>query len=192
MITLEEKIKKEGKVFPGNVLKVGSFLNHMVDVPFMMTMAREICDHYKGKEINKVLTVEASGIALAVLVASVLEVPAVFAKKNKTSNISDNLYSVSVRSYTHNCVNTVVVEKPYLTGADKVLVVDDFLASGSATEGLTELIRQAGAELVGIAVAIEKGFQDGGKILRESGVDVCSLAIVESMSDRDIVFRHTK
>ncbi len=181
MKALEDKILKEGKVYPGNVLKVGSFLNHQIDVPFMCECAKEFYRLFQNDGVNKVLTIEASGIAIATLTAQYFECPLVFAKKSKTSNIADNVYSSAVKSYTHNCVNQVMVEKDYLNPGDKVLVVDDFLAHGEALHGLFDLINQAGAEVVGAGILIEKAFQDGGASLREQGYHIESLARVASM-----------
>ncbi len=181
MKALEEKILAEGQVYPGNVLKVGSFLNHQIDVPFMCECGKEFFSLFKGEGVNKVLTIEASGIAIAALTAQYFECPLVFAKKSKTSNVADNVYMSEVKSYTHNCVNQVIVEKAYLNPGDKVLVIDDFLAHGEALTGLFDLVRQAGAEVVGAGILIEKAFQDGGASLREQGYHIESLARVASM-----------
>lgn len=186
---LEEKILKEGKVFPGNILKVGGFLNHRIDVPFVMEMGKEIADIYKGCEINKILTIETSGIPIAFAAAQHLNVPVVFAKKNKSANISGDVYSEDVASFTHKTVSKVIVSREFLTPDDKVLIVDDFLAAGNALNGLINICNEAGAEVVGCAIAIEKAFQDGGEKIRYRGVRVESLAIVESMSDDSITFR---
>ncbi len=186
---LEDKILIEGQVFPGNVLKVGSFLNHQLDVDFLMQMGEEIKNLFENEKITKILTVESSGIAIAVVAAAHMHVPVVFAKKNKTNNIADNVYSANVYSYTHSREYTIVIEKKYLSKDDKVLIVDDFLAHGNAINGLMEIVESAGAELVGVSCAIEKGFQKGGDILREKGIKVESLAIVESMSDNALTFR---
>ena len=181
MKALEDKILKEGKVYPGNVLKVGSFLNHQIDVPFMSECAKEFYSAFKDDGVNKVLTIEASGIAIATLTAQCFECPLVFAKKSKTSNIADNVYSSDVKSYTHNCTNQVVVEKAYLNPGDNVLVIDDFLAHGEALCGLFNLIDQAVAKVVGAGILIEKAFQNGGAPLREQGYHIESLARVASM-----------
>ena len=186
---LEQKILSEGKVFPGNVLKVGSFLNHQLDVDFLMQMGEEIKNIFETENITKILTVEASGIAIAVTVAAHLHVPVVFAKKNKTNNISDSVYSAKVYSYTHAKEYTIVIEKKYLTKDDNVLIVDDFLAHGNAINGLIEIVNSANASVAGVSCAIEKGFQKGGDALREKGVRVESLAIVETMSDDSLTFR---
>lgn len=189
MKALEEKILKEGVVLPGNILKVGSFLNHQIDADFNMEMGREIASLYAGDGITRVLTIETSGIALALAAASALHVPMVFAKKNRSSNLSGDLYQTVVHSYTHNTDYTVVVERQYLQPGDRVLIVDDFLANGKALIGLRELVEMAGATVAGAAVAIEKGFQGGGDSLRAQGMRVESLAIIESMSDRSLCFR---
>lgn len=189
MKALEEKILKEGKVLPGNILKVGSFLNHKLDCRFLMQMGEEIARLYKDCGVNKIVTIETSGIPIAFAAGYCLDVPVVFAKKHKTSNVSGDVYSTVVHSYTHNTDYNVVIESDYLCPDDKVLIVDDFLANGKALIGLMEIIHQAGAKTVGAAVAIEKGFQKGGKALREYGIRVESLAIIESMSDDSLTFR---
>ncbi len=186
---LEQKILAEGQVFPGNVLKVGSFLNHQLDVDFIMQMGKEIKTLFENEKVTKILTVEASGIAIAVAAAAHMHVPVVFAKKNKTNNIADNVYSAKVYSYTHSKEYTIVIEKKYLTKDDNVLIVDDFLAHGNAINGLMEIVNSAGASLAGVSCAIEKGFQNGGDALRQNGVKVESLAIVQTMSDDALTFR---
>lgn len=188
MKALEEKILKEGTVLPGNILKVGSFLNHQIDVDFIMEMGREIDRLFGADKPTKILTIESSGIAVAVGAGAAMHVPVVFAKKNKTSNVSGEVLSTVVHSYTHGVDYTVVVEKAYLSPHDRVLIVDDFLANGKALLGLIDIVGQAGAETVGAACAIEKGFQKGGDSLRESGIRVESLAIIESM-ENGLVFR---
>ncbi len=189
MRELEEKILREGKVLPGDVLKVGSFLNHQIDVGFAMRMGLEIAGMYSGCSVTKVLTVETSGIPIAFCAAYELGVPMVFAKKNRTSNLSGGLYQTTVHSYTHNTDYTVVVEKQFLSPGDRVLIVDDFLANGKALMGLRDLVLMAGAQVVGAAVAIEKGFQPGGAELRSLGMRVESLAVIDSLEDGRIVFR---
>ena len=175
---LEERILRDGNVFPGEVLKVGGFLNHLIDDTLMEEIGKEIYSLYKCDQVTKILTLEASGIAIAC-----------YAAKSKTANISKDVYSAEVKSYTHGNVNTIMVEKEFLNSSDRVLIVDDFLAHGEALRGLIALIGQAGATLVGCAIAIEKGFQKGGDELREQGVRVESLAIIESMSDDGVTFR---
>lgn len=191
MKLLEQRILKDGKVFPGEVLKVGGFLNHMIDDSLLEEIGKEICALYQAENVNKLLTIEASGIAIACYAARHLHAPVLFAKKSKTSNIDGNsVYSAEVVSYTHHNTNTIVVEKEYLSADDRVLIIDDFLAHGEALRGLIEIVKQSGATLVGCAVAIEKGFQGGGDSLRNEGVRVESLAIVESMTDESLTFRN--
>lgn len=189
MKALENKILKEGKVYDGGILKVGSFLNQQIDSDFMMEMGAEIARLFKNENITKVLTVEASGIAVAFAAGANLHVPVVFAKKHNTSNIQSDVYSSVVYSFTHNTEYNIVVSKDYLSSRDRVLIVDDFLARGKALMGLTDIINQAGAELVGCAVAIEKGFQRGGDELRAKGIRVEALALIDSMDENEIVFR---
>lgn len=189
MKALEERILKDGKVLPGDVLKVGSFLNHQIDAPFMMEMGQEVAKLFAEDKPNKILTVEASGIAFGMAVAAAMGLPLVFAKKAKTSNVDSEVYSAVVHSYTHNRDNNVVVSKEFLGKEDRVLIVDDFLANGCALRGLMEIVRQAGGVTVGCAAAIEKGFQGGGDGLRREGVKVESLAIVESMDGESLKFR---
>lgn len=189
MKRMEEKILKEGQVLPGGILKVGSFLNQMIDTVFLKEMAEEIARLFESCGVTKVLTIESSGIAIAAAVGLEMGVPVVFAKKHKSSNVDGAVYTSVVHSYTHNADYTIVVSSDYLTGRDHVLLVDDFLANGKALMGLTDLVAQAGAELVGAAIAIEKGFQGGGDALREKGVRVESLAVIESMDSDGIRFR---
>lgn len=192
MKALKDKIIKEGIVKEGNVLKVDNFLNHQIDVAFLNEMGEEFSKLFKDKKINKILTIEASGIGVSVVAAQYFnQVPVVFAKKSKTSNISDQLHHTTVKSYTHNEINEVVVSKQYLNENDHVLIVDDFLANGCAVEGLIDLVEQAGGVVEGIGIVIEKGYQEGGKNLRQKGYHLESLAIIESMDDAtgEIVFR---
>ena len=189
MKLLEEKILKEGTVLPGDVLKVDCFLNHCIDVPFLLEMGREIARLYENSGVNKILTIETSGIPIAFAASQFLNVPVVFAKKNKSGNISDSVYSAHVESFTRKNVYDAVVSKEYLGKEDKLLVIDDFLAKGNALTGLIDIINQAGAELIGCAIAIEKGFQGGGDELRGKGIRVDSLAIVESMTNSSLEFR---
>lgn len=186
---LEEKILKEGTVLSGNVLKVGSFLNQQIDTAFLKEMGKEIARLYENSGVNKILTIESSGIAIAVAAAFYLDVPVVFAKKSKSSNVSDDVYSTIVESYTHGNVNNVVVSREYINSNDRVLIVDDFLANGNALIGLLKIVEQASAITVGAAIAIEKGFQKGGDMLRERGIRIESLAIVDDMLDNSIEFR---
>lgn len=189
MKALEEKILKEGAVLPGNILKVGSFLNHQLDVDFIMEMGKEIAALFKTDAPTKVLTVETSGIAIAMGAAAALHIPVVFAKKHKTGNLSGELYTTVVHSYTHGVDYNIVVNTEYISQDDRILIVDDFLANGKALEGLIDIVEQAGASLVGCSCAIEKGFQNGGDKLRDKGIRVESLAIVESMDDTSLTFR---
>ena len=189
MKELEEKILREGVVLPGEILKVGSFLNQQIDVAFLMHMGDEVARLYKGQEITKVLTIEDSGIAFAFAIAERLGVPMVFAKKHSSSNVSGEVYTARVHSYTHNRDNDIVISKEYLKSEDKILIADDFLAVGGALGGLLSIVDQAEASLVGCAIAIEKGFQGGGDRLRANGIRVESLAIIESMSDTSLTFR---
>ena len=189
MKALEEKILSEGTVLPGNILKVASFLNHKLDVEFIMEMGKEIARIFADEKITKILTVETSGIAIAMGAAAAMHVPVVFAKKHKSGNLSGEMYKTVVHSYTHGVDYTIVVSCDFLDENDKILIVDDFLANGKALNGLINIVGQAGATVVGCSCAIEKGFQGGGDALREQGIRVESLAIVESMSDDSLTFR---
>lgn len=189
MHLLEERIKKDGKVYPGEVLKVSGFLNHLIDENLLDEIGKDISARFSGRGVNKILTIEASGIAIACAAARYMQVPVLFAKKSKTINISSDVYSADVVSYTHGNVSKICVDKAYLTNADNVLIIDDFLARGEAVRGLISLIDQAGAKLAGVSVAIEKGFQPGGAQLRAQGIDVYSLAIIDSMSDDSLTLR---
>ncbi len=189
MKLLEEMILKNGRVLPGHVLKVDGFLNHQIDVKLLKEMANELYKIYENAGVNKVLTVEASGIAIATMVADRFNCPMVFAKKHKTSNVAGDVYSVPVHSYTHNRDYNIIVSKSYLNENDVVLIIDDFLANGCALRGLINLVEQAGAKVAGCGIAIEKGFQEGGSSLRADGYEVSSLAIVESMTDDSLTFR---
>ncbi len=188
MKELEQRILVDGKIKPGAILKVDSFLNHQLDPQLFYDMAVELRRLYEGERIDKVLTVEASGIAMAIMTGYVFGCKAVFAKKSKSTNISDDVYSAEVVSYTHGTTNTVILSKEYLHAGERVLVVDDFLATGAALIGLKAIIEQAGAELVGAGIAVEKVFQGGGDALRAQGVRVESLARVASMSDDGLAF----
>lgn len=188
MKLLEERIKKDGRVFPGDVLKVDCFLNHQIDVKLLSAMGDEFYRLYKDSGVNKILTIEASGIAIASVAALRFDVPVVFAKKSKSSNVDDNLYSSTVKSYTHNNINTVIVCKDYVNDGDKILIVDDFLAKGEALKGLIDICNQAGAEVIGCGIAIEKVYQGGGNELRAKGVRIESLAMVESLENNTVTF----
>ena len=189
MKLLEDRIREEGKILPGPVLKVSSFLNHQMDPMLIMELGREIGRRYENADVTKILTIESSGIAIAAAAGYAMQIPVLFAKKHRTSNVSGNLYQTMVHSYTHGTDYTVVVEREYLAPEDCVLIVDDFLANGKAVEGLLDLIAQAGAKCAGAAVAIEKGFQTGGSQLRQAGLRVESLAIVDQMDESGFVFR---
>lgn len=178
---LEEKILHDGVIKPGNILKIDSFLNHQIDIDIMRQIAYELKRRFKGVEVNKVLTIEASGIAIATMLGNLYDVPVVFAKKNETANSTDDKYVSQAYSFTHKKQNNVFISRPYLHATDKVLIVDDFLADGQAMHALIDLVHQAGGEVVGIGIAVEKGQQKGGKLLREEGYHLESIAIVESM-----------
>ena len=190
MKLLEDKILECGTVLPGNVLKVDSFLNHQIDAVLSDEMGKEFFRLFSEDGITKILTVEASGIALACSAARYFGVPMVFAKKGHHSNVGGDVYTSDVYSYTKGKTYTISVSKKYLSADDKVLIIDDFLANGEACRGMLELIGKAGAEVRGIGIAIEKGFQPGGKELRDKGIKVKSLAIVDSMTDDSIRFRN--
>ena len=178
---LEERILRDGEIKEGNVLKVDSFLNHQMDVTLIDEIGREFYRRFEGLGINKILTIEASGIALACAAARYFNVPVVFAKKSKSLNIGNDVYLAEVESFTHKCTNSVVVSKRFLGAADRLLIIDDFLAKGCALQGLIAIAEQAGAAVAGIGIAIEKGFQGGGDALRAKGYRLESLAIVEAM-----------
>lgn len=178
---LEEKILIDGVIKEGNILKVDSFLNHQIDIDIMRQMAYEFKRRFHGIEVNKVLTIEASGIAIATLLGDLYDVPVVFAKKSETANSTDDKYVSQAYSFTHKRMNNVFISKPYLSSTDKVLIVDDFLADGEAAHALIDLVHQAGGEVAGIGIAIEKGQQKGGIELRKEGYRVESIAIIEAM-----------
>lgn len=189
MKQMEEMILREGKVLPGDILKVGSFLNQNIDTTLLAEMANEIARLFGDCGVTKVLTIEASGIAIAAAAGMSMGVPVLFAKKHRTSNVDGDVYSARVHSFTHNEDYNVVVSADYLHDTDRVLLVDDFLANGQALGGLMSLCEQAGAELAGVAIAIEKCFTGAGDRLRAQGVRLESLAAIESMSEDEIVFR---
>ena len=191
MNCLEERILKDGVVKEGNVLKVDSFLNHQMDIELMNEIGKEFYHRFEGKPINKILTIEASGIAIAYAVAQQFHVPLLFAKKSKSINIAGDTYVAEVESFTHKNRNTVVVSKQFLSENDHVLIIDDFLANGCALQGLISIVDQAGGTVEGIGIAVEKGFQVGGQIIRNLGYQLESLAIVESMNHEtgEIIFR---
>ncbi|MCR5771059.1 MAG: xanthine phosphoribosyltransferase [Butyrivibrio sp.] len=188
---LEERIASDGQVRAGNILKVDSFLNHQLDVDLLDQVGKAFYEKYKDKGITKVLTVEASGIAIACMTAQYFHVPVVFAKKAKSRNLDGDLYTSVVHSFTYDRDYNVTLSKKFLSSEDKVLLVDDFLAVGKAMNGLIDICNQAGAKVEGIGIAIEKGFQDGGARLRGAGFDVTSLAIVDAMDEeKGITFRN--
>lgn len=191
MDLLKKKILEEGQVYAGNILKVDCFLNHQIDCGFLAEVGKEFHRLYKDEGINKILTIEASGIAIGAMVAQEFGCPLVFAKKNKTKNIAGDVYTAQVESFTHGTTYNIMVSKKFLNPGDKVLIVDDFLAIGNALKGLISLVKESGAELVGCGTVIEKGYQHGGDELRAEGIRVESLAIIESMdADKgEVVFR---
>ena len=188
---LEKRICEDGIVKKGNVLKVDSFLNHQMDVNLIDEIGKELYSRFKDKNITKILTIEASGIAIAFAAARYFNVPFVFAKKSKSVNIDNEVYSADVESFTHKCTNKVIVSKKFLNAGERVLIIDDFLANGCALKGLISIVEEAGSTVEGIGIAIEKGFQDGGKIIREMGYQLESLAIVDAMDDENgkVIFR---
>ena len=188
---LEERIMKDGVVKEGNILKVDSFLNHQMDIRLFDQIGEEFKKRFEGTEINKILTIEASGIGIACVAARHFDVPVIFAKKSKSINIEGDVYVAEVESFTHKCKNQVIVSKKFLNPGDKVLIIDDFLANGCALQGLISIVKSAGASVEGIGIVIEKGFQTGGQIIRNLGYHLESLAIVDSMNSEtgEIEFR---
>ena len=192
MKLLEEKIVNDGVIKSGNVLKVDSFLNHQIDVPFVAELGKELKRLFADRNITKILTIEASGIGIACVAAMYFGVPVVFAKKSSGSNMDKDVYFTKIYSYTHSKTNDVVVSKRFLSKNDHVLIIDDFLANGCALEGLIDIVRQSGATVEGVGVAVEKGFQGGGDKLRKAGYNLHSLAIIDKMDAKTntVVFRH--
>ena len=189
MELLREMVITDGKVYDNNVLKVDSFLNHQIDAGLMMKMAESFYEYFKKEKITKILTIEASGIAPAIMVANLFNVSMVFAKKSKPSTLKNNdVYTAEVHSYTKNITNTIVVSEKFINKDDKVLIVDDFLANGQATLGLMEIVEKAGAETVGVGILVEKSFQDGRKLLDEKNVNVCSLCRIASLENNEVKF----
>lgn len=188
---LEERILKDGIIKEENVLKVDSFLNHQMDIDLFNEIGREFKKRFEGKEINKILTIEASGIGIACIAAQHFHVPVVFAKKSQSINLEGEMLVAEVESFTHKCKNNVIVAKKFLNPEDKVLIIDDFLANGCALQGLIQIVQSAGASVEGIGIVIEKGFQSGGRIIRNLGFQLESLAIIEKMDveDGSVVFR---
>lgn len=191
MRLLEDRIVADGIVKGTDILKVDSFLNHQIDIHLLEAMGEEFKRLFDGCGVNKILTIESSGIGIACIAAQSFDVPVVFAKKGKSLNIGD-VYNVKVESFTHGRVYDVMVDKKYLGEGDRVLIIDDFLANGKALAGLTEIVKMSGAELVGAGIAVEKGFQPGGKLIRDMGIRVESLAIIDSMSESEgVIFKKT-
>ncbi|GLC90533.1 xanthine phosphoribosyltransferase [Lysinibacillus piscis] len=188
MKLLHDKIKAEGKVLSSTVLKVDSFLNHQIDPQLMKEIGHEFANRFADQVITKVLTIESSGIAPSVMLGLEIGAPVVFARKRKSLTLSDNLYSSKVHSFTKNETNDISVSRNFLNADDNILIIDDFLANGEAVKGLLDIVQQAGAHVVGVGIVIEKGFQDGGKLLREQGVRVESLAIIDSLEDGNVTF----
>lgn len=191
MKLLEERVRKDGTVKAGNVLKVDSFLNHQMDIDLFNEMGKEWARLFADRKITKILTVEASGIGIACVAAQHFHVPVVFAKKSQSVNIDGEVYSTKIESFTHKRVYDVIVSKKFLHPEDHILIIDDFLANGCALEGLIDIVNKAGASVEGVGIAVEKGFQKGGDLIRSKGIRVESLAIVESMDDKtgEITFR---
>lgn len=189
MQLLEERIRKDGIVKPGNILKVDSFLNHQMDIPFINELGKEFKRRFADAPITKILTIEASGIGIACLVAQHFNVPVIFAKKAQSLNLDGEMYCTKVQSFTHKRVYDVILSKKFLSAEDHVLIIDDFLANGCALQGLMEIVKESGAVLEGAGIVVEKGFQNGGDSLREQGIRVESLAIVDSMTDDSVSFR---
>ena len=191
MKLLEDRIRRDGVVKEGNLLKADRFLNHQMDIELFQEIGKEFKRRFANENVNKILTIEASGIGIACIAAESFHVPVVFAKKTQTKNIAGEVYTTQVESFTHGRIYDIIVSKEFLGKGDRVLLIDDFLANGKALEGLAQLVQDSGAELVGAGVVIEKGFQRGGDAIRAKGIHLESLAIVESMNDKtgEIVFR---
>ena len=191
MKLLEDRIRRDGVVKEGNVLKVDRFLNHQMDIELFQEIGKEFKRRFANENVNKILTIEASGIGIACIAAESFHVPVVFAKKTQTKNIAGEVYSTQVESFTHGRIYDIIVSKEFLGKGDRVLLIDDFLANGKALEGLAQLVQDSGAELVGAGIVIEKGFQRGGDVIRAKGIHLESLAIVDGMNDKtgEIIFR---
>ncbi|MGX7112337.1 xanthine phosphoribosyltransferase [Gemella cuniculi] len=189
MKLLREMIVKDGKIYDNNVLKVDSFLNHQIDACLMQKMAEVFYKYFKEEEITKILTIEASGIAPAIMVANLFKVPMIFAKKSKPSTLKgEDVFTAEVHSYTKNKTNTVVVSNKFITKTDKVLIIDDFLANGQATLGLIEIAEKSGADVIGVGILVEKSFQDGRKLLEEKNINICSLCRIKSLENNEVKF----
>ncbi len=184
MKLLEERIQRDGVVKEGNVLKVDSFLNHQMDIAFLEEIGKEFKRRFEGEKITKILTIEASGIGIACITARYFQVPVLFAKKTQTKNIAGEVYTSKVESFTHGKVYDIIVSRQFLDSGDRVLIIDDFLANGKALMGLFDIVTQAGASLAGAGIVIEKGFQPGGQMIRDMGIRLESLAIIESMDEQ--------
>ena len=189
MQLLRDRIRKEGKILPGHIVKVDGFLNHRIDIELMDEIAKEFRRRFGDQGVTLILTAEASGIALATVCAKEFGVPMVFAKKAKSDNIEGGLYCSDIFSYTYKKKVTLLVSKDWITANDRVLIIDDFMANGEAMRGLCDIVRESGAELVGIGIAVEKGFQHGGDRIRESGINIQSLAIIDEADENGFVFR---
>jgi len=189
MRSLEERIRKDGVVKDGAVLKVDSFLNHQMDIALFAEIGKEFHRLFAADGITKIITIEASGIGIACITAQYFNVPVVFAKKSRTSNLTGEVYKGQIYSFTHQCFTDIFIKKSYISENDKILIIDDFLAKGSALDGLIQIVSEAGAKLAGAGIVIEKGFQGGGDLIRGKGVRVESLAIIESMEGGRLVFR---
>lgn len=190
MKLLEEKIIKDGYILDENIIKVDSFLNHQLDIKFLSQLSDEIYEHFKDRNINKILTIEASGIALATVLSQKFNyIPVVFAKKQHHKNLGDKVYQEEVKSFTTDKKYSVTVSKKFLSEKDNLLIIDDFLAEGNALNGLIKISQQSGAKIIGLSVAIEKGFQDGGKLIRKLGYDLFSLAIITHIKDNKFTFK---
>ncbi len=192
MKLLEERIRKDGVIKPGNVLKVDSFLNHQMDVTLFNEMGKEFVRLFQHKKINKILTIEASGIGIACICAQHFQVPVVFAKKTQSINLDGEMLTTKIESFTHKRTYDVIVSRKFLTTEDHVLIIDDFLANGCAVDGLIDLVKSAGATVEGVGIAIEKGFQSGGKLIRDKGVQVESLAIIDFMDAENEILEFRK
>lgn len=189
MRSLEERIVKDGEIKDGSVLKVDSFLNHRMDIGLIQEIGKEFHRLFASEGVTKIVTIEASGIGIACIAAQYFNVPVVFAKKSKTSNLTGEVYSGQIYSFTHQCFTDIYIKKAYLSPEDRILIIDDFLAKGGALDGLIQIINDAGATLIGAGTVIEKGFQGGGDMIRSRGVRVESLAIIDSVENGKVIFR---
>lgn len=188
MEVLKQRILKDGTVKMPNIVKVDSFLNHQIDVELLDEIGKEFYDKFKNEGITKIVTIEASGIAIACSTARYFKVPVVFAKKHENKNMDDDVYQVTIHSFTKDLDYVAKISKRYLDSADRVLIIDDFLANGEAAKGLVEMVSKSGASIAGIGIVIEKGFQNGGKALREQGIRIESLAVIENIKNNEVIF----